>query len=211
MIQIEAIGHPITQGSKIKTNWGMRDANGDKLKPWRDTVRAAALDTMRDDPPLDGPVTVVATFPVPPTPIPLRHRPQLQPAEDQRTATTYRAQRRRHRQTRPRRPRRPYRRPRVARRLTSRQPLRREGLHQPRRTRGRHDDHRRSGDTRMTALRNTLATLTGLACIACFVFLILGIWGDDRWAATAFITFLGATLLAFLTAGVQAQIEGRHE
>jgi len=42
-MRITVYGRPITQGSKTKTRWGMRDANGDTLKPWRDNVRSAAL------------------------------------------------------------------------------------------------------------------------------------------------------------------------
>ena len=41
---ITVYGKPITQGSKTKTRWGMRDSNGDTLKPWRDNVRSAALE-----------------------------------------------------------------------------------------------------------------------------------------------------------------------
>ena len=40
---ITVYGKPITQGSKIRTRWSMRDSNGDTLIPWRDNVRAAAL------------------------------------------------------------------------------------------------------------------------------------------------------------------------
>lgn len=47
---ITAYGRPITQGSKTKTRWGMRDSNGDTLKPWRDNVRSAAMDALRDGP-----------------------------------------------------------------------------------------------------------------------------------------------------------------
>lgn len=59
---IEAIGHPITQGSKTRTRWEMRDDNGDRLKPWRDTITAAAIDTLDGTPPLDGPCTVSIRF-----------------------------------------------------------------------------------------------------------------------------------------------------
>lgn len=40
----------ITQGSKIRTRWSMRDANGATLAPWRDNVRAAALEALRIGP-----------------------------------------------------------------------------------------------------------------------------------------------------------------
>lgn len=55
MTTITAIGHPITQGSKVRTQWGMRDSNGDRLKPWRDTVTAAAIDAHEGQAPIDGP------------------------------------------------------------------------------------------------------------------------------------------------------------
>ena len=61
-LRIHATGRPITQGSKTKTRWGMRDANGDKLHPWRDTVTAAAIDAIGDAPPIEGPVNVTMVF-----------------------------------------------------------------------------------------------------------------------------------------------------
>jgi len=42
-VRIVVYGKPITQGSKIRTRWSMRDSNGDTLIPWRDNVRAAAV------------------------------------------------------------------------------------------------------------------------------------------------------------------------
>jgi crossover junction endodeoxyribonuclease RusA len=42
-MRITVFGKPITQGSKIRTRWSMRDANGETLHPWRDNVRSAAL------------------------------------------------------------------------------------------------------------------------------------------------------------------------
>jgi crossover junction endodeoxyribonuclease RusA len=47
---ITVYGKPITQGSKIRTRWSMRDSNGDTLKPWRDNVRSAALEALRIGP-----------------------------------------------------------------------------------------------------------------------------------------------------------------
>ena len=61
-VTFHAYGHPVTQGSKTRTRWGMRDDNGERLKPWRDTVTAAAIDAMGDDEPITGPVRVAATF-----------------------------------------------------------------------------------------------------------------------------------------------------
>lgn len=49
-MHITVYGRPITQGSKIRTKWSMRDANGDTLAPWRDNVRSAAIDALRIGP-----------------------------------------------------------------------------------------------------------------------------------------------------------------
>jgi Holliday junction resolvase RusA-like endonuclease len=43
---ITVYGKPITQGSKIRTRWAMRDSNGETLSPWRDNVRSAAVNTL---------------------------------------------------------------------------------------------------------------------------------------------------------------------
>lgn len=43
---VTVLGKPITQGSKTRTRWGMRDDNGERLRPWREAVKAAALDAM---------------------------------------------------------------------------------------------------------------------------------------------------------------------
>ena len=59
---IHALGRPITQGSKTRTRWGMRDDNGDRLRPWRDTVTAAAIAVVDGAPPIDGPVSVEIVF-----------------------------------------------------------------------------------------------------------------------------------------------------
>ena len=56
-----AYGRAITQGSKTRTRWGMRDDNGDRLKPWRDTVTAAAIDALDGAEPIEGPVSVGIT------------------------------------------------------------------------------------------------------------------------------------------------------
>lgn len=42
-MRITVYGKPITQGSKIRTRWSMRDSNGDTLDPWRDNVRSQAM------------------------------------------------------------------------------------------------------------------------------------------------------------------------
>lgn len=64
-MRITVYGKPITQGSKIRTRWSMRDSNGDTLLPWRDNVRAAAVALMQSE--WGGrfgtaPVHVVVTF-----------------------------------------------------------------------------------------------------------------------------------------------------
>lgn len=59
---IVALGKPITQGSKTKTKWGMYDDNAKTLKPWRDTVTAAALEARADRPKILGPVEVSCWF-----------------------------------------------------------------------------------------------------------------------------------------------------
>jgi crossover junction endodeoxyribonuclease RusA len=42
-MHITVYGRPITQGSMIRTRWAMRSSNGATLAPWRDNVRAAAI------------------------------------------------------------------------------------------------------------------------------------------------------------------------
>lgn len=59
-MRIVVYGKPITQGSKIRTRWSMRDSNGDTLIPWRDNVRAAAIS--HKDSFGEAPVAVMITF-----------------------------------------------------------------------------------------------------------------------------------------------------
>lgn len=64
---VTVFGKPITQGSKTRTRWGMRDDNGDRLRPWREAVKQAALDALGTADPLrwqrlEGPVSVSVTF-----------------------------------------------------------------------------------------------------------------------------------------------------
>jgi len=67
-VRIVVFGRPITQGSKTRTRWAMRDANSETLKPWRDNVRSAAIDALElghrfgTDPVI---VSVIFTFPRP--------------------------------------------------------------------------------------------------------------------------------------------------
>jgi hypothetical protein len=46
VLVLTVFGRPITQGSKTRTRWGMRDDNGDRLRPWREAVKQAALDAV---------------------------------------------------------------------------------------------------------------------------------------------------------------------
>lgn len=55
-------GRPITQGSKVKTRWGMRDDNAATLKPWRANVSAAARDTFGQRERITTPVEVYIDF-----------------------------------------------------------------------------------------------------------------------------------------------------
>lgn len=59
---VTVFGRPITQGSKTRTRWGMRDDNGDRLRPWREAVKTAALDAMEGRTRLEGPVSLSVTF-----------------------------------------------------------------------------------------------------------------------------------------------------
>jgi Holliday junction resolvase RusA-like endonuclease len=62
-MRITVYGKPITQGSKVRTRWAMRDANGETLHPWRDNVRSAALDALKLEPGfLSAPVIVDIRF-----------------------------------------------------------------------------------------------------------------------------------------------------
>lgn len=74
LLTVTVYGTPVTQGSKTRTRWGMRDDNADRLKPWREAVKYAALEALTvgnigdvavHRPPLDGPVIVEATFTLP--------------------------------------------------------------------------------------------------------------------------------------------------
>lgn len=60
-------GVPIPQGSKVANRFGggVRDANAAKLKPWRATVTAAALEARGDMPTMLGPVALDVEFSFP--------------------------------------------------------------------------------------------------------------------------------------------------
>jgi Holliday junction resolvase RusA-like endonuclease len=64
---VTVFGRPVTQGSKTRTRYGMRDDNGVRLRPWREAVKTAALDALGGPDSttwqrLDGPVSVSAAF-----------------------------------------------------------------------------------------------------------------------------------------------------
>lgn len=59
---IIAYGKPVTQGSKVRTRWGMRDDNTATLRPWREAVKTAALEVMQAHDRYIGPVTVRIVF-----------------------------------------------------------------------------------------------------------------------------------------------------
>lgn len=54
-------GIPAPQGSKTRTQWGMREDNPN-TKPWRATVTAYAREAMASAPPLDGPCCLFLIF-----------------------------------------------------------------------------------------------------------------------------------------------------
>ena len=55
-------GVPITQGSKVKTKWGMYDDNAKTLKPWREAVKTAALEAMHGRDRFTGDVGISCVF-----------------------------------------------------------------------------------------------------------------------------------------------------
>lgn len=59
---VTVYGKPVTQGSKVRTRWSVRDDNADRLRPWREAVKQAALDVLAGRERLEGPVSVVVTF-----------------------------------------------------------------------------------------------------------------------------------------------------
>jgi Holliday junction resolvase RusA-like endonuclease len=72
-----AYGKPITQGSKVRNRFGgVRDANADKLKPWREAVKFAALAHWPSDAePISGPIRIDVVYTLPkPASAPVRRR-----------------------------------------------------------------------------------------------------------------------------------------
>lgn len=63
-LEFRVHGIPGAQGSKIRTQYGMRESSK-KVKPWRQDVVAAALDAVRNSPEFEqiiGPARVRVTF-----------------------------------------------------------------------------------------------------------------------------------------------------
>lgn len=56
-------GLPIAQGSKVRTNYGMRESNDKKLKPWRATIATIAAREVGEI--FHNPVTVMLKFTFP--------------------------------------------------------------------------------------------------------------------------------------------------
>lgn len=61
-VVVIAHGRPITQGSKIKSQWGMRDDNAKTLHPWRNTVQIAAEQAMTGRARISSDVRLTAVF-----------------------------------------------------------------------------------------------------------------------------------------------------
>lgn len=62
-LTLRVYGTPAPQGSKRHLGRGVMVESSQRVKPWREAVKAAALDALPDDwVPLDGPVSVIATF-----------------------------------------------------------------------------------------------------------------------------------------------------
>lgn len=61
-VVVTVYGRPVTQGSKTRTRWSVRDDNAERLRPWREAVKQAALDALAGSPRLEGPVTVEVVF-----------------------------------------------------------------------------------------------------------------------------------------------------
>lgn len=59
---VTVFGKPVTQGSKVRTRWSVRDDNAERLRPWREAVKQAALDVVAGAARLEGPVSVEVVF-----------------------------------------------------------------------------------------------------------------------------------------------------
>jgi crossover junction endodeoxyribonuclease RusA len=65
MVTVHVLGEPIPQGSMRHIGRGRMISDNDRLRPWRDTVAWHVRAAMAGQPPLEGPVEVVATFVLP--------------------------------------------------------------------------------------------------------------------------------------------------
>lgn len=79
MITIRVFGRPGPQGSKrfmgVRGGRGVMVESSRAVKPWRDAVKAAAVEAMRGAAPLDGPLWVSMVFTMPkPASAPKRRR-----------------------------------------------------------------------------------------------------------------------------------------
>ena len=61
-LAIVAYGQPAPQGSKRHVGRGVMVESSKALRPWREAVKAAALDAMDGGAPLDGPLVVRMVF-----------------------------------------------------------------------------------------------------------------------------------------------------
>lgn len=61
-ITITVFGNPAPQGSKRHVGRGVMVESSKAVKPWREAVKASALDVMAEAPALDGPLLVRMVF-----------------------------------------------------------------------------------------------------------------------------------------------------
>jgi crossover junction endodeoxyribonuclease RusA len=62
MTQITVRGNPAPQGSKRHIGHGVMIESSQKVKPWREAVKWAAIEVLRDTQPFKGPVCLDITF-----------------------------------------------------------------------------------------------------------------------------------------------------
>lgn len=58
----DVLGVPAAQGSKRHVGGGRLVESSKKVKPWREAVKAAAVEALGDDPAIEGPAFVGITF-----------------------------------------------------------------------------------------------------------------------------------------------------
>jgi Holliday junction resolvase RusA-like endonuclease len=64
-VSFDVYGTPTPQGSKVAYGRRVVDANAERLKPWRESVKQAALTACEGRLPLEGPLDVAVTFYLP--------------------------------------------------------------------------------------------------------------------------------------------------